>query len=86
MYLYFHVHNSMCFYALSNYIKDLDPCYYDIFWIGNFIPYLEIKQMLSALHGQVHFCPPPGRPDIETTRLRQRESLITRQLCEEARA
>lgn len=47
MYLHFHAHNSMCFYILSNYIKDPDPCYYEIFRIRILSPYLEMGQMLN---------------------------------------
>lgn len=47
MYLYANAHNSMCFYILSNYMKDPDTCYIEIFGIGVFIPYLEMGQRLN---------------------------------------
>lgn len=47
MYLYANAHNSMCFYILSKYMNDPDPCYFEIFGIGVFIPYLEMGQRLN---------------------------------------
>ena len=47
---------------------------------------LRSHLLREAVTEQVRFCLPPRNPNTETTRWQQREDLITRQPCEEAKA